>query len=118
MHVLHHAHRITRLVLAWFALSLGVAIATPLVHAAGMQLVCTASGAVKLAAGPGAGKAGILNHTLDCPLCAAVGAPPPVTVAGTVAALSPELRLAAPGTAQRIPVRASPPPARGPPGRA
>jgi hypothetical protein len=62
------------LVLAWFALSLGVAIASPLIHPKSIELVCSSAGAMKLVtdgdAGPGVG-------TLDCPLCLPLESPPP-----------------------------------------
>lgn len=36
-----------RWALLWFALSLGAAIASPMVHPVSMELVCSASGSVK-----------------------------------------------------------------------
>lgn len=77
MHTLRNAHLLARCVLVWFALSIGVAIASPLIKPQSVQLVCSASGAVKIIADGGADDSGALRNTLDCPLCAAVGAPPP-----------------------------------------
>ncbi len=77
MHTLRNAHLLARFVLVWFALSIGVAIASPLVKPQSVQLVCSASGAVKIVADGGDDDTAALRNTLDCPLCAAVGAPPP-----------------------------------------
>lgn len=48
MQSLRRARLLARLVLAWFLLSLGVAVASPIVLPQSMQLVCSASGSVKL----------------------------------------------------------------------
>ena len=81
----HHrlAHRIARWVLVWFSLYLGAAVAGPLLHPVCTQLVCSAFGAVKvvaLNAGADTEQGVPLPHSLDCPLCAGVGAPPPVAL--------------------------------------
>ncbi len=71
-------HRfIVRLMLAWFALALGVAAASPLVQPRAMQLVCSAQGAVKLLVESGDGMVEAGAHTLDCALCLLAAAPPP-----------------------------------------
>lgn len=71
-----------RLVLAWFVLTLGVAVASPMVHPASMEVVCSAGGSMKIVAiddGENAVQAG--HHTLDCPMCLAATLPPsPVSV--------------------------------------
>src|SRR4051812_25584173 len=77
MQGLRNARRIARLVLAWFALSLGVAIAAPLVQPANIEVVCSGSGALKLLV-KGDGGSTSSTHTLDCPLCAGLDAPPAV----------------------------------------
>ena len=115
---LRNAHHIARFVLVWFALYLGVAIAAPLVHPQGLQLVCSASGSLKvIAAGDDAANAGS-GHTLDCPLCVGLGAPPPLHkvffTAVAPQALALPVRNAGMPTAQPS---AAPPPARGPPAR-
>ena len=38
---------LARLVLAWFVLSIGVAVASPLVNPQGMELICSGSGGSK-----------------------------------------------------------------------
>ena len=77
MQTLRHARYIARLVLACFVLSLGAAIASPLVNPQSMELVCASGGAMKLIvknADGGADEA--RGHTLDCPMCMPVAAPP------------------------------------------
>ena len=76
MEHLRHALHLTRLVLVWFALSVGVAIASPVVNPHSMDLVCTSTGSMKLVVQGDEDVAGA-THTLDCPLCAAMSAPPP-----------------------------------------
>ena len=116
MEQLRRARRIARLVLAWFALSLGVAIAAPLVKPANIEVVCSGSGALKLLVKGDAGPASS-THTLDCPMCAGLAAPP---AAHTV----PSFRLPLASAVQPIPaariasLAAAPLPARGPPAAA
>ena len=78
---LRNDHRFTRLVLVWFALFVGVAVASPLVNPEGMQLVCTAAGSVKLLQLDADGEeAKNSHHGLHCALCLPVAAPPVVSV--------------------------------------
>jgi hypothetical protein len=46
MQVMRNAIQLTRLVLVWFALSVGVAIASPVVNPHSMDLVGTSSGSM------------------------------------------------------------------------
>ena len=118
MQSLRNAKQIARFVLLWFALSIGAAIASPIVHPQGLQLVCSGAGAVKLLAAFGEGKGPVAGHTLDCPLCASTSAPLPLDVAA-FASVSP-LAFAVPamGSDAFLPALSVPPPARGPPVRA
>lgn len=115
MHALRRARFLARLVLAWFALSLGVAIASPLVKPGGFELVCSGSGAIKLLVKGGSDGGQPAGHTLDCPLCASTAAPPPAL--RTELAFVPALGHAVqPIFAARIAaLTAAPLPARGPP---
>jgi hypothetical protein len=76
---LRNAHRLTRFVLVWFAVFVGVAVASPLVKTEAVHLVCSAVGGVKLvhsdAAGDEVGGAA-LRTALDCPACLPLIAPP------------------------------------------
>jgi hypothetical protein len=115
MQALRHATFLARLVLAWFALTLGVAIASPMVNPQAMELVCSGVGALKLVVNSDGGTAPASGHTLDCPLCASFAAPP--AQAPVVAAASmPRGDRLAPISTSRVALRsAAPLPARGPP---
>ena len=127
MFVMRRAHHLARFVLVWFALSLGVAVASPLVHPKAMDLVCTSSGAMKWVVvgddsgtGSDTGNDVVKNtlanhHTLDCPVCASFSAPPPAA-SHIALALSPLAQALQPVTAARIAAATAPPlPSRGPP---
>jgi hypothetical protein len=77
MHALRSARLIARLVLVWFALSLGAAIASPLVQPQTMELVCSGAGVMKVLVKTDGSSPAVSSHTLDCPLCATLSAPPP-----------------------------------------
>lgn len=116
MHRLRTAHLLARCVLLWFALSLGVAVASPLVNPQDTQLVCSGAGVMKLLVKDVDGKlVEGSGHKLDCPLCASLGAPPP-----TPARIIPPSQPLAYAT-QSIPAArmaalvGAPLPARGPP---
>lgn len=121
MHALHTLRRIGagllgRAVLLWFVLSLGAAVASPVVSPQALELVCSSAGAAKLVVKTDDGGQEVGASHLDCPLCLATGAPPPA---------ARKLRLPQPqplGVAvQSIPAAriaaatAAPLPARGPP---
>ncbi len=117
MHALRTTSSLTRLVLAWFVLTLAVAAGSPLVRAQSMEVVCTVGSSAKLLV---AGSDGTLTdagrHTLDCPLCLMADAPPSREVP---AAATPLLWDRAPepvvGSAHRVASVGAPLPARGPP---
>jgi hypothetical protein len=73
--------------LVWFALSLGVAMASPLVNPQALTLVCSAAGVVQLKMGVDGDAPATPLHTMHCVLCVSMGAPP-VTVAAVVAPTS------------------------------
>ncbi len=118
MQQLRHARFLTRLVLVWFALAIGVAVAAPVLRSGALELVCSGSGAMKLVVKGQDGQALPLGHALDCPLCVQMHAPPPAAQAqcvAPVAVLEPVRTL----VVTRVAVlTAAPPPARGPPARA
>lgn len=115
MYPLRNAKQLARFVLVWFALSIGVAIASPMVQPQGLQLVCSGSGSLKVVVVGDEGQASPLSHTLDCPLCASFAAPPvaeTVGIGGSNSRLSlVSIRLNPPATGHQ----AAPPPARAPP---
>jgi hypothetical protein len=112
---MRNAHRLARFVLVWFALSIGVAIASPIVKPQAMELICSGSGVMKLQVKTDDGSGKVSGHTLDCPLCAAISAPP------SVARLTAEPIQALAYVQQSLPsvhiawLSAAPLPARGPP---
>lgn len=115
MQTLRHARFLVRLVLAWFVLALGAAIASPIVQPQATELVCSTGGTMKLIVKSDDGDRQVKNHTLDCPLCATVSVLPPVapSQAEPPHALGHALR---PISTAHITVRiAAPLPARGPP---
>ena len=80
MHALRSASMLARLILAWFVLMLGVAVASPIVHPMTMEVLCSASaGGMKIGYTDVDGEpAQVSPHTLDCSLCLPVGAPVPM----------------------------------------
>ncbi len=76
MQTLRNAHILARLVLVWFALFIGVSVASPLVKPQTSQMVCSATGMQMVVSDDGAGNGAQPLATMDCPLCAPVAAPP------------------------------------------
>jgi hypothetical protein len=116
MQILRNFTFLARFVLACMVLSLGVAVASPIVKPQNVLLVCTGAGVMKVLVTADDGSTSESGSTtMDCPLCVAAGAPPPV---GTVKA-EPVQPLAY--ALQSIPSAhiaartAAPLPARGPP---
>jgi Protein of unknown function (DUF2946) len=101
MQAFRQLRSLTRFVLVWFALFIGVATSAPLVGGDGLQMVCTGTGVMKLIDSSDDGKTIDLNGGagraagtkaaagMDCPLCASVAPvslPTPVTFAPVAAA--------------------------------
>jgi hypothetical protein len=115
MQTLRNAHLLARFVLVWFALSLGVAVASPIVNPQNFELICSSAGVMKLVVQTDDGAKAVSGPMLDCPLCATGGAPPPsfhvkfepLSPLGHVLQSIPSAIMAA--------LTAAPPPARGPP---
>ena len=69
-------HKLTaRLVLVWFALFIGVAIASPILSPTETQMVCSSAGGMKMVASGEEGADAKLTANMDCPLCAPVHVP-------------------------------------------
>lgn len=113
-----------RVALAWFALSMAVAIASPLARpqaaaAASLDMVCTSAGMVEMAltqadADGLPGTAGAAH--LDCPLCLPLAAPLPPAPHGTPPPRPVVSRVLRPAPAAPIAVAtAAPLAARAPP---
>ncbi|CAN7201502.1 DUF2946 family protein [Variovorax sp. LjRoot84] len=115
MSCLRHARHLGRFVLLWFALSLGVAVASPIVNPQAVELVCSSAGAVKMVVHTDDGAQELDMSHMDCPLCVLTGAPPPAAAVALPSPL-PLAHAVQPIPAARIAAAtAAPLPARGPP---
>lgn len=115
MQILRRAHTLARFVLVWFALSIGVAIASPIVKPQAMELICSASGTMKVLVKTDDGVKELSGHTLDCPVCATLSAPPPVARQTAEPAQPLAHVLQSIPAAHLAALTAAPLPARGPP---
>lgn len=116
MQFLRRSTLIARLVLAWFVLSLGAAVAAPLFTPSNMHQLCTSAGMVVNIVDAQTDDASGLSHpAMKCPLCAPIGAPPPP--AALPQGLAPARSHVVPGAPAVVGVAqtAAPLPARGPP---
>ena len=112
---IRHAKYLASFVLVWFVLSVGVAMASPLVSPKSMDLVCTTGGAMKLVSSDDADNADSTVHTMDCALCMSLGIPP-VNVQAVLVKPSPLAHALHPIAAAHIAAATAPPlPSRGPP---
>lgn len=115
MQTLRHAKQLARFVLVWFALSIGVAIASPLVKPQEMQLICSGQGVMKVIVVGDDGQTPSGSHTLDCPLCASVSAPAPIAVVASGSAPAKTYLQPSKRSGSALFALVAPPPARGPP---
>ena len=115
MQALRQLRHLTRFVLVWFALSLGVAMASSLVAPKATELVCTTGGMLKIVAVDGTDSAAVSHGQMDCALCLLVALPPaPCTV--QLVQPSPLSYALQPVAAAHIASATAPPlPSRGPP---
>jgi len=116
MSCLRHAHHLCRWVLLWLVLSLGAALASPIVHPQAVELVCSTAGGVKMVVQTDDGAQELGMSHMDCPLCMSTGAPPPAAAAVALPSPLPLAHAVQPIPAARIAAAtAAPLPARGPP---
>lgn len=108
------AQLIARWVLMWFALSLGAAVASPVLNPQASTVVCTGAGMLKLVT-LGDDAVDLGSHSLDCPLCANLSAPPPATSWGVEPAFDLAFSCQPLETARLASVLRSPWQARAPP---
>ena len=115
MHTLRSSKLIAKLVLVWFALFLGSAIASTVIKPGSMQMVCTAGGGMKMVDMTGDDGELKTSASMDCPLCAAVAALPTRSSSLFIKPSALEHALH-PITAAHIAALTAPPlPSRGPP---
>jgi hypothetical protein len=117
MQRLRHARFLARLVLVWFALAVGAAIAAPAVGASSLELVCSGS-AIKLVVKGDDGSTRPIGHTLDCPLCVPMDAPPAAASTRSFAPPTSSSPVEAILSSRIAAQTAVPPPARAPPAQA
>lgn len=75
--LLYRLHELTRWVLLWFAMSVGVAMALPLIAPKAIELVCSNAGTMKLVVTSADGWVQQGSHALDCALCTNTNTPTP-----------------------------------------
>ncbi len=82
LHTLRNTPWLAKLALLWFALTLGVAVAGPLVNPQQEQVICTSVGMVKVVLNADGSIATEPSPGSHCPLCVVGSAAPPAC--GTV----------------------------------
>ncbi len=116
LHTLRNTPWLAKLALLWFALTLGVAVASPLVNPQEDLVICTSAGMVKVKLHADGSISTEPSSEAQCPLCVAGSAAPP-----TLINLQPEpLQALADVLPWPVAVHvatstAAPPPSRGPP---
>jgi hypothetical protein len=114
-HSLRSSQWLARLALLWFVLTLGAAVASPVIHQQGEIEICSGMGMQKVLVNEDGTTTTSAVSGISCPLCLAVGTPPQ-TVQPLVATEHALGRLVASSpVAQAKTLTAAPPPARGPP---
>ena len=114
LQTLRNAHLLARLVLVWFALFIGVAVASPLIKPQSSQMVCSSMGGIKLVLDDAADTP-IASGGMECPLCAQT-VPPASPVALSLAVASGLAHALRPIPSAHIAwLSGSPLPPRGPP---
>jgi hypothetical protein len=115
MNALRSSKLIASLVLAWFALFLASAVASPVIKPGSMQIVCSAGGGMKMVDIDGNGGEVKASASMDCPLCASVAAPPSRLTALFTKPSALEHALHPIAAAHIAALTAPPLPSRGPP---
>src|SRR6218665_569306 len=77
MQTLRHVRWLVRLVLAGVVMSIGVAVASPMLHPQALELICSGAGVIERRSHTDGGAVPQSGHQPDCPLCVQVGAPAP-----------------------------------------
>lgn len=114
LHTLRNTPWLARLALLWFALTLGMAVAAPVLTGDKQVTLCSAGGMVKLVLNDD-GSTSSAPAALDCPLCAVGGAPGPVMLLPSEPPRTSCHTRQGFSAAHSITLSAAPLPARGPP---
>ena len=116
LHTLRNTPWLAKLALLWFALTLGVAVASPMVSPQQELMICSAAGMVKLTLNADGSVSSTPSAQAHCPLCVAGGAPPGFVSQGVEPLALPLGRVLQSIPAARMAAAtAAPPPSRGPP---
>ena len=76
MQTLRRSLSVVRLVLAWFVLTLGIAVAAPIVQPHSTVLICSEGGSKMIMVDADGERVSDTGHALDCPLCLPAALPP------------------------------------------
>ena len=118
LHTLRHTPWLVRVALLWYALTVGVSAAAPMVHPLQEILICTSTGMVSLFVDADGTPSTVPSSRLHCAQCVPVALP--VVVQLSLRHIPPHDDPPQP-LALIVPVpapRAAPPPCRAPPARA
>ena len=116
MNALRASSTLARLVLAWFVLALGVAVAAPLVQPTSVEVVCSAGGAMKIVVIDDDGNAvQMAQGSLDCPMCLPAAPTPSTNHARANHALPREPKAPFVAATRVTTTAGAPLPPRGPP---
>jgi hypothetical protein len=116
LHTLRSTPWLAKLALLWFALTLGVAVASPMVNPQEELIICTSAGMVKVMLNADGSISTEASGELSCPLCVVGSAAPPTFVTVLSEPVQPLGYVLQSIPAAHIAVAtAAPPPSRGPP---
>jgi hypothetical protein len=115
LHTLRNSPWLAKLALLWFALTLGVAVASPLVSPQNQVQICSAAGGMVKIVLNDDGTSSNSPAALDCPLCVVGHVAPPVAIGVSHAVSSLGRVLQSIPAASIAAHTAAPPPSRGPP---
>jgi|SRR3990167_4144256 len=115
MHSLRRFRWLACFMLAWWALSLAAAAASPFGVLSSVERICSGAGPVQFMVAGDPDTIPPVGHTLDCPLCLPAAAPAPALGAAWSVASAPAHALCAVVAAPRAERMAAPWQARGPP---
>ena len=114
-HMLRSSRWLPRAALLWFALTLCAAVASPVLHPQGEQVICSGMGMQKVLINEDGTTTTSAVSGISCPLCL-VGGAPPVASTPLVAAVQMHGNILPSAPAAHIDsFTARPPQARGPP---
>ena len=116
LQTLRRSNWLAKLALLWFALTLGVAVASPMVNPQPELVICTSAGMVKVIIHADGSLSTEPSSEAQCPLCVLGSAAPPAFAALQPAPMPAQTGVK-PGMATLVIAAstAAPPPSRGPP---